>query len=57
MLWSPRPGSDMDKLTKIIAKIYRFKEERKNENELYRTSRELLERLKNNGGNGGNIQY
>lgn len=44
MLWSPRPESDMDKLTKIISEIYHFKEER--EGELLRSSREVLERLK-----------
>lgn len=50
MLWSPRPESDMDELTKIISKIYRFREEGENENELRRMSRDLLERLKNKGG-------
>jgi|GEM_PF-6976365 len=46
MLWSPRPGSDMDELTKIISRIYYLKEEKESESELYDAALALLKRLK-----------
>lgn len=47
MLWSPRPKSDMDELTKIISRIYYLEEKKEAESELHDAAVALLKRLKN----------